>query len=90
MISKIAISSIKFYQVYISPHKGYCCAYSHYTGKKTCSEFTKECIKKYGVVKSYFLHKKHIEKCQIVYFSEIKKKKEVDMCNELAGVCACL
>ena len=92
MINKLAIIGISYYQQYISPHKGYCCAYKHYTGKSSCSEFTKESIKKYGIIKTFPLFKEQIKRCQAVYFSEkIKKpKKEIDKCNEAAGICACL
>lgn len=93
MINNLAIVVIEYYQKYISPHKGYCCAYSYYTGKPSCSEFTKQCIQKYGIIKTIPLFSKQIEKCKIVYFAEYEKeknKKEIDKCNEMAGVCACL
>jgi len=92
MINKLAILSIEGYQRYLSPHKGYCCAYSHFTGKKSCSEFTKLCIQKYGLFKTLPLFKAHIDKCKIIYIAEEHKAKEkkIDMCNELAGICACV
>jgi len=92
MLNKVAILSIDYYQQNISPYKGYKCAYKYYTGEYSCSEFTKNCILKFGVVKSIPLFRERIEKCRVIYFSnkETKSKKEIDKCNELAGVCACL
>ncbi len=92
MLNKIAILGINCYQNCISPYKGYKCAFSYYTNDCSCSEFAKNCIIKYGVIKSIPLFKQRLKKCRAIYFSKQKTepKKEVDVCNELAGVCACL
>ena len=46
MIGKIFIKIIEFYQKNISPLLGHNCKYY-----PTCSEYTKQAIKKYGAVK---------------------------------------
>jgi len=62
MINKIfknvAISSINLYKYLISPLLGNNCRYL-----PTCSEYTKESIIKYGVVKGFWLGLKRIVKC---------------------------
>tara|TARA_Y100000991_G_scaffold10319_1_gene7264 strand:+ start:116 stop:340 length:225 start_codon:yes stop_codon:yes gene_type:complete len=62
MINKIlknmAISFINLYKYLISPLLGNNCRYL-----PTCSEYTKESIIKYGVVKGFWLGLKRIAKC---------------------------
>ena len=49
---------IKFYQIIISPLLPSTCRYS-----PTCSEYTKQCLNKYGIIKGSFLSSKRIIKC---------------------------
>jgi len=54
----IALGLIRTYQFLISPFFGHNCRYF-----PTCSEFTYEAIKKYGVVKGIWLGGKRILRC---------------------------
>ncbi len=101
MISQISIYGIEFYQKHISPYKGYSCAYRYYTGKDSCSEFTKKSILKFGFLKSIPYFVEYLKKCKRVYninegstqeekIERNKKDKEVDGCNEACGVLSCL
>ena len=62
MINRIVIYplilSIKIYQLFISPIIGQNCRYL-----PTCSEYTIECLKKFGIIKGIFLSFKRISKC---------------------------
>jgi len=58
MIDKVFIQMINIYQKYISPYKGYSCAYRAYSGNLSCSEFAKNEIKNNGFFKSLPLIKK--------------------------------
>ena len=62
MINKISknivISSINLYKYLISPLLGNNCRFV-----PTCSEYTKESIIKYGVIKGFWLGLKRIVKC---------------------------
>jgi putative component of membrane protein insertase Oxa1/YidC/SpoIIIJ protein YidD len=49
MINKLAINSITAYQQYISPHKGYCCAYRILSGEPSCSAYAIQQIQTHGV-----------------------------------------
>jgi putative component of membrane protein insertase Oxa1/YidC/SpoIIIJ protein YidD len=42
--------SILAYQRWISPHKGYCCAYRRLTGARSCSEYARQTVLAHGVV----------------------------------------
>ncbi len=57
MIKKILIKIIDLYQLIPGSFHGYC---KHVP---TCSEYTKEAIKKYGAIKGSFLGIKRILKC---------------------------
>ena len=62
MINRIVIYplilTIKIYQLFISPIIGQNCRYL-----PTCSEYTIECLKKFGIIKGIFLSFKRISKC---------------------------
>ena len=60
-MKKFFIFLINFYQKYISSffqHKGINCKFY-----PTCSEYTKQAIEKYGIIKGVFLGIKRILKC---------------------------
>lgn len=58
IFKNIVISWINLYKYLISPLLGNNCRYI-----PTCSEYTKESIIKYGVVKGFWLGLKRIVKC---------------------------
>lgn len=58
MIKKILIKCICFYQKHISPWLGHNCKYY-----PSCSEYTKQAIEKYGVLKGCGLGIVRICKC---------------------------
>lgn len=61
MIKKICIKLIDFYKKCISPYleeKGIRCKFY-----PTCSEYTRQAIEKYGVVKGIYLGIKRILRC---------------------------
>tara|TARA_B100000674_G_C37249946_1_gene649674 strand:+ start:82 stop:324 length:243 start_codon:yes stop_codon:yes gene_type:complete len=52
------IALVKIYQLIISPIIGQNCRYL-----PTCSEYTIDCLKKFGLIKGLFLSFKRISKC---------------------------
>ena len=54
----LRIASIRFYQKYISPYKGYHCPYI-----PTCSQYGLEAIEKYGALKGGLLALWRILRC---------------------------
>ncbi|MBQ3848141.1 MAG: membrane protein insertion efficiency factor YidD [Clostridia bacterium] len=57
-MKKAFISSIKFYQKYISPNKPPCCKYI-----PSCSQYAVEAIEKYGAVKGGAMATWRIMRC---------------------------
>jgi putative membrane protein insertion efficiency factor len=57
-ISNLFILLIRFYQKFISPLKGQTCRFY-----PTCSQYSLEAFKKYGIYKGIYLSIKRILKC---------------------------
>ena len=57
-LSKLCICLVKLYQKYISPLKGPTCRFY-----PTCSQYSIEAFKKYGLFKGIYLTIKRILKC---------------------------
>jgi len=78
MLTKSLIYLINLYQKYLSPHKGYCCAYKVYHNDISCSEFTKNSIKNLGLFQATSSIKQRFQDCKI---SEKNMKKEKECCE---------
>ena len=63
----IALMLIRLYQRFLSPIKGYSCAYRVYTGKESCSAYGYQAIARYGVVTGYQLIRRRMDKCTHVF-----------------------
>ena len=85
-MNKLAIILITLYQKYISPHKGYCCAYSSFYKKDSCSKSIKKIIINKGIVRGWSDIKGQFEACSLAYEKiqnenkkdKNKKKKDKD------------
>ncbi|MFM2269897.1 MAG: hypothetical protein RL757_3338 [Bacteroidota bacterium] len=63
-----AVGVINLYQQYISPHKGWKCAYGiAHPDEVSCSEFGKEAIRNFGVVNGLQLLRKRFKECEKSY-----------------------
>ena len=63
ILTKIIIKIIKFYQYLISPLLGNNCRYL-----PTCSEYSIEALKNYGLIKGIFMSIKRILSCHPIKF----------------------
>ncbi len=50
MIKFLALCLIRFYQRFISPYKGFSCAYRVHTGKASCSQLGYRAIRRHGLI----------------------------------------
>lgn len=50
MLGSAAASAIGLYQRYVSPYKGFCCAYRAQTGRRSCSAYGKAIATRLGFV----------------------------------------
>lgn len=61
------LSLIRTYQRYISPHKGFCCAYRCQTGRQSCSSLGYRAIQKYGTVRGLAVLRRRLYLCGVAY-----------------------
>lgn len=61
----LVLLAIRGYQRYLSPRKGYCCAYAAYTGHASCSALGYRTIRRFGVVKGVVLLDRRLHKCGV-------------------------
>ncbi len=62
-VKSIALAAIAAYQRYISPYKGFCCAYRSYTGHRSCSVLGYRAIRRYGVLPGLGVLRKRLQRC---------------------------
>lgn len=58
-----AIALIGVYQRYLSPYKGYRCAYRARTGRDSCSEFARRAIARRGLIRGVALLSHRFRAC---------------------------
>ncbi|WP_080765280.1 membrane protein insertion efficiency factor YidD [Vibrio owensii] len=63
-MSKLVLALIRFYQRYLSPHKGFRCAHAVYYGTDSCSAAISKMIQRKGVFSSYSGVQNQFERCR--------------------------
>ena len=63
----LALSAISFYQRFLSPHKGFRCAYAQHTGSASCSQLGYRAIRRFGVGKGVGLLFQRFDRCRAAY-----------------------
>ena len=62
-MKSIALFGIGAYQRYVSPRKGFCCAYRAWTGRRSCSVFGYRAIRRYGVWAGIAILRRRFARC---------------------------
>lgn len=62
-----ALAAIGAYQRYVSPYKGFCCAYREHTGRASCSALGLRAIRRHGVIKGSAIARARLQRCGEVY-----------------------
>lgn len=90
-MNKLVLLLITFYQQYLSPLKGYRCAYASLHGGHSCSAVVKNIVADKGVFAGYVDIRHQFEQCTLAY-NEIQKseKKKKQKKKEDKGDCSCL
>lgn len=63
----IVLLAIRAYQRWISPYKGYCCAYRACTGRASCSVLGFRAVRRFGVLGGWRLIRARTRRCGEVY-----------------------
>lgn len=91
MINRLALLFISLYQRYLSPLKGYRCAYASLHGGHSCSTAVKNIVADKGVFSGYADIRHQFEQCTLAYHEvqETEKKKKQKK-QEDKGDCSCV
>jgi putative component of membrane protein insertase Oxa1/YidC/SpoIIIJ protein YidD len=63
----LALQAIRLYQRFVSPHKGFGCAYRALTGRAGCSGLGYRAIRRYGVWRGAAVARARLKKCGLAY-----------------------
>ena len=63
----LALHAIAAYQRYISPHKGFCCAYRSPMGRLSCSSYAAKAIARSGILIGVRLTLRRLRRCSAAY-----------------------
>lgn len=90
-MKRLAILFINFYQRFISPVKGFRCAYGALHGRGTCSQIIKNIVREHGVIGGRAKIRQQFASCRAAYATlqehpewdqdKKKKKRDCDYCD---------
>ena len=63
----VMLALIRLYQRYISPYKGFCCAYRCHTGRQSCSALGFRAIRRYGVLSGVAVLRRRLDLCGVAH-----------------------
>ena len=64
-MQELVLWAIKFYQRYISSHKGFCCAYR--TGRASCSSLGYRVVRRYGAINGLVVLRSRLYQCGVAH-----------------------
>lgn len=64
---RLALSAIVAYQRYVSPFKGFSCAYRCHTGCASCSVLGFRAIRRYGLMQGLAVLRSRLDRCGVAY-----------------------
>jgi putative component of membrane protein insertase Oxa1/YidC/SpoIIIJ protein YidD len=65
LIARSVVVCIEAYRRYLSPHKGYVCAYHAATGRSSCSRYAQQAIARRGVWSGSLLLQRRFGRCAL-------------------------
>ncbi|WP_416136278.1 membrane protein insertion efficiency factor YidD [Aquabacterium sp. A7-Y] len=61
------LAAIRGYQRYLSPYKGYCCAWRCHTGRASCSTLGYRAVRRYGVLNGLAILRRRTYLCGVAH-----------------------
>ena len=77
-----ALLAIRFYQRFLSPYKGFCCAYGVHTGYASCSVLGYRAVRRFGVWHGVQVLDARLLKCGVAY-----QRQRAALLSRQAGSC---
>jgi putative component of membrane protein insertase Oxa1/YidC/SpoIIIJ protein YidD len=87
MVQASSLALIGLYQRYVSPHKGYCCAYRAHTGGRSCSSYARRAISRAGLWSGLILFRRRLRACAAAAMTLADTQKESDAKKGFFGEC---
>lgn len=99
MLSHCADALIDTYQRYISPYKGFRCAYHVHTGRRSCSAYARVIVRRLGAFALFSAMPRQLRRCRAAYNAilvnrnrrsrqqENRKKKDRDFSDCIPSDC---
>lgn len=66
-LRRLLLAAIRAYQRWVSPHKGFCCAYRVHTGRASCSTLGLRAVRRHGVFKGLGLIRRRTHLCGVAH-----------------------
>jgi uncharacterized protein len=67
MLRQILLVSIEIYQRWVSPYKGFCCAYKQHTGRRSCSALGWRALRRYGGLSGLAILRQRMALCGVAF-----------------------
>jgi len=64
---RVLLAAIGFYQRYVSPYKGFCCAYRQHTGRASCSAVGARAVRRHGTLVGLRLIRRRTQLCGVAH-----------------------
>jgi uncharacterized protein len=74
-VKALALALIAGYQRYLSPHKGYCCAYRAHTARASCSALGHRAVRMHGVVGGLAILRERLFLCGVAHRRYAPKRR---------------
>lgn len=74
LMRSLMLVLIRFYQHYVSPYKGFCCAYREHTGRASCSEFGYRVIRRAGPIGGVRMLRQRMYLCGVAHRRAVQSK----------------
>lgn len=75
MLGRLALALIAGYQRYVSPHKGYCCAYRAHTARASCSALGYRAVRMRGVAAGLLILRERLFLCGVAHRRHAPKRR---------------
>jgi putative component of membrane protein insertase Oxa1/YidC/SpoIIIJ protein YidD len=63
----VLLAAIRFYKRFVSPHKGFACAYRIHTGHCSCSTLGYRAVARFGVLRGLGVLRLRLDRCHEVF-----------------------
>lgn len=64
LLAVVVLAAITFYQRWLSPHKGFVCAWRFHTGRASCSEYARRIVRRCGALALWVALPRQFDRCK--------------------------